>query len=263
MAKPLPPKGSPTAGTRPRLPSRAFPAAAPVEQLEARRLCSVTVTQGWTGYYTIEGTPAADNINVSVNRSAGTFTVEGTTYTGVQYINVIGGDGNDNIRVEGDGSSGSVAASISGGAGNDFIWLNFDGAIWGGDGDDGIYLFDAFRGQVLGEAGDDFISVIGNCIEAVINAGPGDDGIDASHNNSGVVADGGPGDDALIGSPYNDELHGGEGNDDICGEGGDDIIYAQDSGGVDSIWGGSGHDTLYANMSDIIMDGSVEVIYRG
>src|SRR4051812_2890457 len=75
-----------------------------VEPLENRRLCSVTVTQGWTGYFTIAGTPSADVINVSVSRSAGMFTVDGLTYAGVQFISVIGGDGNDTINVSGSGA---------------------------------------------------------------------------------------------------------------------------------------------------------------
>src|SRR4051812_45009147 len=98
MAKPLPPKGLQTIHPESRLSSRA---PAPIELLEARRLYSATVTQGWIGFYTIQGTPAPDNINASVNRSTGTFTLDGVTYAGVQYINVIGGDGNDNIQVVG------------------------------------------------------------------------------------------------------------------------------------------------------------------
>src|SRR6478752_6436582 len=157
MAKPLPPNGSPIPPLH--LASRA---RFSIETLEERRHFSVTVTQGFTGYFTIQGTPAADNIDVTVNRTTGTFTVEGITYAGVQHINVIGGDGNDAIRVAGTGS-GSLSASISGGAGNDSISLNFDGGIWGGDGNDNITLYDAFRGQVLGEGGSDNIMVIGNC----------------------------------------------------------------------------------------------------
>ena len=256
MATPLPRNGTPT--HCPHLRSRA---CFPIETLEERRLFSVTVTQGFTGYFTIQGTPAADNIDVSVNRSAGTFTVEGVTYAGVQHLNVIGGDGNDMIRVAGTGS-GSLSASISGGAGNDSISLNFDGGIWGGDGNDNITLYDAFRGQVLGEAGSDNIMVIGNCIDTTIDGGTGDDGIDASHNNYGVVADGGPGDDAIIGSEFDDELYGGEGDDSIFGDGGNDAIYVQDSGGTDCVWGGNGYDTMYGNMNDIIMDASVEVVHR-
>src|SRR4051794_233964 len=101
MAKPLQPKG-PLASRQLGSPPRTWSTA--LERLEDRRLCSVTVTQGFTGYYTIQGTPAADNINVSVNRTAATFTLDGATYAGVQYINVIGGDGNDTIRVSGTGA---------------------------------------------------------------------------------------------------------------------------------------------------------------
>jgi len=258
MAKPLPPKGSPTAA-QPRLPSRHFSAV--VEDLEGRRLFSVTVTQGWTGFFTLQGTAAADNISVSVNRTAATFTVDEVTYAGVQFINVVGGDGSDNIQVVGSGS-GSLAAAIDGGGGSDQISLNFDGGIWGGIGDDSSYLSDSFRGEAMGEAGSDMITISGECIDAAIFGGDGDDGIDACDNHHSVVVDGGAGDDSIFGSPYADELHGGEGGDLIFGGGGNDLIYVQDSGTADWVWGGDGQDTMYGNMSDMIADGSVEVIYR-
>jgi len=259
MAKPLPPKGFRTIPSKSRQSSRA---PGPIELLEARRLYSVTVTQGWTGFYTIQGTSAPDNINVSVNRSTGTFTLDGVTYAGVQYINVIGGDGNDNIQVNGSGP-GSIGASIDGGTGDDAISLNFDGGIWGGSGDDTISLSDSFRGEARGDAGSDLITISGECIEASVYGGDGDDGIDGSGNRHGLVIDGGGGDDCIIGSPYGDELHGGEGGDLIFAGGGNDLIYAQDSGGADWVWGGEGQDTLYGNISDIIADGSVEIVHRG
>jgi hypothetical protein len=233
----------------------------PLEELEDRRLCSVTVSQGWTGYFTIQGTPAADSINVSVNRSTGTFTVDGVTYAGVQYLSVVGGDGNDNVDVSGTGS-GSLAASISGGAGDDTLSLNFDGGIWGGDGNDTINLTNAYRGAAIGEAGSDLLTISGDCIDPQVSGGDGDDGIDAAANHYGVVMRGDAGDDAVIGSPYADELYGGEGVDMMFGGSGNDIIYVQDAGSADWVWGGDGWDTMYGNVSDIIADGSVEVVYR-
>lgn len=259
MATPLPPKGSLITHTPPPLRWRA---PSTLESLEDRRLCSVTVTQGWTGYFTIQGTPAADNIHVSVNRSAGTFAVDGLTYAGVQYINVVGGDGNDTIDVAG-GGAGSLAVSISGGTGDDTLSLNFDGGIWGGAGDDTINLSDSFRGEAAGEAGSDLITISGECIDAYVVGGDGDDGIDVSGNHHGVAIDGGAGADVIIGSPYDDELQGGGGGDMLFGGGGNDIFYVQDSGGVaDWVSGGDGQDTMYGNISDVIMDGSVEVVYR-
>src|SRR5215212_8397488 len=159
MATPLQPKRFASRPPRP-LPRSSSSA---LEQLEDRRLCSVTVTQGWTGYFTIRGTAAADTINVNVSRSAGTFTVDGVTYAGVQYISVIGGDGDDSINVSGSGS-GPVGASITGDAGDDTISRNFDGGIWSGDGDDIINLSNAFRGTADAGAGSDIISVSGDCI---------------------------------------------------------------------------------------------------
>ena len=89
-----------------------------------------------------------------------------------------------------------------------------------------------------------------------------DDGIDASGNNYGVLIHGGAGDDIICGSAYDDDIYGDEGSDMIYGLGGNDVIYAQDSGGADWVSGGEGYDVFYGNMSDIIGDSSVEVIYR-
>ena len=48
----------------------------------------------------------------------------------------------------------------------------------------------------------------------------------------------------------------------IYARGGDDVIYAQDYGTADWVWGGDGYDVFHGNMSDVIADGSTEVVYR-
>lgn len=240
---------------------RAETSRSPLESLEQRRLFSVTVTEGFTGYYSVQGDDAADVIDVSVSMASESFTLGGVTYTGVQFIDVSGGGGNDSITVISDGA-GSIGATLSGGDGNDSLLLSFDGGIWGDDGMDTITLCDAFRGQVSGGEGSDLITVGGECVDAVIDGGGGDDGIDASGNNYGVLIHGGAGDDVIWGSGHDDDVYGDGGVDMIYGLGGDDVIYVQDAGGADWVSGGDGYDVLYGNMSDMILDDSVEVICR-
>src|SRR5437660_916877 len=117
-----------------------------VERLEGRRLCSVTVSQGYPGYYTISGDNAANTISVSVNQNARTFSLNGVTYGNVSYVTVNGYDGNDFVTVA--GSPGSIGCTINEGNGNDSVSLNFDGAIYVGGGQDSVSLKDSFQGEL-------------------------------------------------------------------------------------------------------------------
>src|SRR5690348_1912876 len=90
-----------------------------VECLEGRRLYSVTVSQGYPGFYTINGDTTADSISVSVNQNARTFTLNGTTYGNVSYITVNGYDGDDFVTVA--GTAGAIGCTINEGNGNDSV----------------------------------------------------------------------------------------------------------------------------------------------
>jgi Ca2+-binding RTX toxin-like protein len=195
------------------------------EQLESRRMFAITVIQTYPGYYEIHGDGSANTIEVNVSQAGETFTLNGgTTYGGVSYISIFGYGGNDTIHVTGEGF-GYIAAAITAGDGDDDVSLNFDGAIWAGQGRDTLDLRDSFRGEVYGEEGDDRICISGETIDAQIEGGNGNDLIDASGNNYGVVIRGGAGNDTIYGSAYDDQLYGEAGDDVIVGNGGNDAIY--------------------------------------
>jgi Ca2+-binding RTX toxin-like protein len=167
-----------------------------IENLERRCLFSVTVNETSPGYYEINGDDSDNAIVVSVSQDDSSFTLNGNTYTGGNYIYVNGHGGNDIIQVSAP-APGYIGASIDGGDGADQLSLNFDGGVWGGEGNDVITLADSFEGNVSGDAGDDRITVQGECVDAQILGGDGNDYIDASQNNYRVVLQGGEGDDTI------------------------------------------------------------------
>jgi Ca2+-binding RTX toxin-like protein len=228
-----------------------------LESLEGRRLFAATVTEGYPGLYEVHGTADDDVIEISVNQDAGTFTLDGATYADVSYIYVHGYDGNDFISVTSEDGSGSIGASISADGGSDTVLLNFDGAIWGGDGKDIIYLSDATRGQVYGEDGSDEIYLSGTSADAYVDGGCGNDYIDATGNYAGATLHGGNGNDEIHGSAYDDQMHGDAGNDTLYGEDGNDVFYVRD-GDHDEIHGGAGTDVAYSDLND---DGMADVEY--
>jgi Ca2+-binding RTX toxin-like protein len=217
--------------------------------LEPRRLRSVTVSEGYPGFYEVTGDDSNDTIDISVSQSDRSFTLDGSTYSNVEYILVNGNGGDDEISVLSIDGAGLIAAAVSAGPGNDNITQNFDGGVWAGDGDDFITLSDAFRGVARGEGGNDQIIVDGACVDPQINGDDGDDLINCSSNLYRVVIHGGSGDDTIYGSAYDDEIYGDEGSDVMHGLGGDDTFYAQD-GSIDRIIGGSGFDVAYADGND-------------
>src|SRR5687768_2104441 len=100
-----------------------------VETMEGRTLLSVTVSEGYPGYYEITGGESADVIDVSVDMDAEAFTLDGETYAGVAYILVDAGGGDDTIRLIAS-SAGYIGTSVVAGDGDDTITVNFDGSIW-------------------------------------------------------------------------------------------------------------------------------------
>jgi Ca2+-binding RTX toxin-like protein len=166
----------------------------------------------------------------------------------VSYIFVHGAGGEDNISVTSVDGTGSIGASITGDDGNDSIKLNFDGGVWGGDGNDVIYLTDSFQGVAHGGAGNDQMYIVGACYNAMIIGDTGNDFIDCSQNYYSVVVHAGLGNDTVYGSAYDDQLYGDGGNDEMYGLEGNDSFYTSDNtnGLVD---GGNGYDILYTGAS--------------
>ena len=230
-----------------------------LETLERRRLLTVSVFQGYPGYYEIYGDDTSEVIAISVSAADSTFTLDGVQYDGVSHISVSAYGGDDVVSVAIDGPS-AIAASIDAGAGDDVVDVVGGGAIWGGPGSDTLRLTDSYRGEAYGEQGDDQIVINGACADAEIQGGSGNDVIDAINSAYGVFASGGSGDDTLSGSHYDDQLDGDSGCDLLIGNAGDDTFYAVDTG-CDRLVGGAGVDIAYADMNEAGVWGVEYVFY--
>jgi Ca2+-binding RTX toxin-like protein len=231
-----------------------------LDTLESRRLFSATVTEGYPGFFEIDGTSDADEIYVAVSQANHTFTLDGNTYAGVANIVIHAGSGDDAINVTSlDGPDGDIAAGIDAGSGDDSIMLNFAGSVYCGPGNDFLYMGDANRGEAYGGPGDDTIFIYGATDHAEIQGNQGNDYIDCCQNMYSVVLHGGGGDDTLAGSDQDDQIYGDDGTDSLIGNGGNDEFYTRYGSGS-MVDGGSGIDILYANGSESDV-GGVEYIY--
>jgi Ca2+-binding RTX toxin-like protein len=219
-----------------------------LETLERRRLLSVSVVQGYPGFYELYGTDAADAISVSVSNGDSSFTVDGVVYGGVSYVSVFAGGGDDFVSVAIDGP-GPIGSTVVAGSGNDDVSLTGGGAIWGESGDDTLRLSNSFRGEVYGGAGQDWLVVTGACADAQIDGDQGSDLIDATASAYGVFASGGQGQDTVYGSNYDDQIYGNAGNDLLFGNGGNDVFYTADLE-HDRIIGGAGIDVAYVDFGE-------------
>jgi len=230
------------------------------ETLEPRRLFAVVTPTGIPGFYYVQGTDGDDTISIAINQPAGTFTLDGATYGGVQHVNVRAGLGNDSVTVSSTGV-GFIAASIHGEGGNDSLTLNGNGAVFGEDGNDTISLRNSFRGEAYGGTGDDYVSVAGNTIEAQLEGNDGNDIMWALDNNYPVVLFGGNGNDRLYGSQFDDVIFDGAGSDWLFGLGGNDEFHTKD-GSLDWVMGGDGTDLLFCDTLEGGIN-SCEVIHFG
>ncbi len=216
------------------------------EILESRRFKSVTVSEGYPGFYEVDGDDSNDTIAISVSQQDHTFSLNGNTYTDVGYIEVHGGGGDDNISVIAVDGEGDIGAAVSGDDGNDTIALNFDGGVWGNGGNDILHLTNSFYGVADGGDGNDQIFLAGACVSADVHGGAGDDLIDGSASDCGLTIHGEDGNDTIIGSNYDDQLFGDAGTDSLVGSDGNDTLYSKDGSG-DYVDGGNDSDILYAN----------------
>ena len=230
-----------------------------LETLERRRLLTVSVFQGYPGFYEVHGDDSADVIAISVSSADSTFTLDGVPYGEVAHISVFAYGGDDVVDVAIDGPS-AIAASIDAGSGNDVVAVVGGGAIWAGPGDDTLRLTDSYRGEVYGEQGDDVIVINGACADAQIEGGSGSDLIDASNSAYGIYASSGSGDDTVIGSQYDDWLYGNSGSDLLIGGAGDDTFNAVDME-CDRLIGGAGVDVAWADVGEAGVWGVEYVFY--
>ena len=70
-----------------------------LESLEDRRLRSVTVVQGYPGFYEVYGDDSDNVITIDVNAADRTFSIDGKTFAGLNQLAVYGLGGNDLILV--------------------------------------------------------------------------------------------------------------------------------------------------------------------
>ena len=219
-----------------------------LETLERRRLLTVSVVEGYPGYYEVYGSDSPDVIAISVSSSDSTFNLDGATYGGVSYISIFAFDGDDSVSVAVDGAT-PIGASIDAGPGNDDVTLAGNGAVWGQSGDDTIRVSDSYRGVAYGGPGDDKIVISGECADAEVGGGPGNDVLDASASAYGLFLHGDQGDDVIFGSNFDDAIYGDNGSDLLIGNGGNDVFPSKD-GERDRIVGGAGIDIAWVDLGD-------------
>ena len=223
-----------------------------IQVLERRRFFSIQVEEGYPGFWELYGEAvAADTINIEFR------VIDGARNLVVNNIVVGPGDfaavytygGNDSVTVRSIGGAGG-GAGVHLGEGDDSGTLDVaGGALWGGPGSDTLKIRDAYRSEIYGEEGNDFIYVEGVSPDHEVRGGDGNDsmyGYDYTYAQfTGVRFSGDGGNDTLFGSNGNDILYGDSGNDTIHGLGGDDAIYSNDGvSGNDIITGGAGYDVL-------------------
>lgn len=219
-----------------------------LETFERRRLLSVSVQEGYPGFYEVHGDDAAQVIEISVSAEDSSFTLDGVRYSGVSYISVFAYGGDDVVSVVAD-RPGSIAAGVDAGAGDDRVTVSGGGAVWGGSGADTLRLIDCYRGEIYGEDGNDQLYVGGECADAAVEGGAGADLIDATGSAYSTFLRGGGGDDTVYGSHHDDEISGDAGADLLVGNGGNDVFYAADAE-RDRIIGGAGVDVAYADAGE-------------
>src|SRR5438093_587078 len=103
-----------------------------VESLESRQLCSVTVSQGYPGYYTISG-DSGDNTNNLINASGNNYGVSIAAGNGNNTI--YGSNYDDYISV---GTGSNVICCLNG---NDTVYCRNGSAdtVIGGSGNDTVF----------------------------------------------------------------------------------------------------------------------------
>ena len=191
----------------------------------------------------VTGLGMGGNLSFDFNPSGGgdvrTFD-GGVTYRGVEVIDVLMGQGNDNFTVS-HTVAGSITVVQGGGntvGGGDTITVNgtAGGAgaplvVFGDTSQDGSY-YNSNAALVL--AAYPYTNTIPNPpLAGRQYANSGNDVINATAAAGTVAIYGGAGDDVITGSAFGDHLAGGSGNDTIYGLGGDDHIYGDDGFNVD------------------------------
>lgn len=186
------------------------------------------------GVLRVDGSSAADAISVS--ESGGQLVASlgslSSNYNSadVNRIEILAGDGNDNVSV-----NGGIPAYVDAAGGND--------TVFGGDANDTL-TGGAGKNLLVGGFGDDRLNGSGS--RDSIQGGQGDDRL---YGNGGDdTLDGGGNVDRLFGGDGNDSLFGASSNDKLYGEVGDDTLFG--GNGDDILDGGAGTDSAEDRSGD-------------
>ncbi len=205
------------------------------EDLESRRMLSVSFNLDSSGLLTVIGTKSSEEIHLGSIRTFKTdFAKTGIDYSKVKRIlvNMMGGNDvvvfNDSMKVPITLIGGSGDDSLRGGGGDDLFIADTHDTLCGGDGFDRA----DFSANSTGIKFD--------MTEATIEAVQGTnfaDSITGSEKNDIILGEGG--NDSINGMSGDDYIDGGTGADRMNGNKGDDVFLNFDGSG-DTIDGGSG-----------------------
>lgn len=208
----------------------------------------------------IDGGAGLDTLTLDYGRSGVAVTLDlgdpgapqtladGTTITGVERLNFIGGSGSDDVR-GGDRddtlAGGGGPDTLSGGAGDDYIVGGIGpNALSGDRGDDYLVarINPGTAWTIDGGSGEDtlFLDLSGMNPTPLIDLRPDADGVVTLKYGTTVA---GVESYFAIGALSNDSIVSGAGDDTLNGYFGDDILRG--GGGDDRLDGGFGEDTLF------------------
>ena len=200
--------------------------------LEARQLLAGITFDAATGIVSIEGSPEADRVLVSMPSTSEirvdfeSVDRQDFTFSDVTKIVFLADAGDDHFE-----NQTSVPSQVFGGVGDD--------SFIGGSGPD----------ELRGGVGMDFLS--GNDGDDFLRGDDGNDVLDGGRGNDLLV--GAEGDDQLYGRHGQDNLIGGDGDDQAWAGAGDDFVSGNE--GRDRIWGGGGHDILLGHAGEDVIFG--------
>ncbi len=189
-----------------------------LDTLEPRLLMAADPTVAFkNGAVTVNGTAAADTIRV--NKLGGSLRVQVPDAVDPTQLRTIFGTALKKVKK---------------------IVVN------GHDGDDLITVSPAIRINAFLNGGNGDDNIIGGNGHDTLRGGAGDDGLFGGAGNDRIFGDAGI--DALGGQKGNDHLVGGADPDSIFGHEGNDTLDARDGSSHDTVIGGTGKDTLLADL---------------
>jgi Ca2+-binding RTX toxin-like protein len=178
-----------------------------------------------------------------VDETNGVWTVTNADLSTLVFIPPTSSAGNYNMTLVATSDTGTETASTS---------VDFTASI-----SNNLLIGTTAADTLAGTALDEVI--FGDADNDVLSGGDGNDNIQGWDGDDTIMGENGI--DILYGGAGNDDLDGGDGNDTLSGDGGDDNLVGgnnddtflfSDDGGVNSVSGGSGTDTIGATATQNI-----------